>query len=123
MITFKEFTFEAAHQTPPYSTLHGHTFKVELSFGGKPDPKFGWSVSLDDLQKQIDELRAAIDGKYLNDVPGLEVPSLENVSRWIWNRISASLPGLQRVLVSRGFEGQKEGCVYEGEPEQQARAA
>jgi 6-pyruvoyltetrahydropterin/6-carboxytetrahydropterin synthase len=125
MITFKEFTFEAAHQTPPYSTLHGHTFKVELSFGGKPDPKYGWSVSLDDLYKQIDELRANIDGKYLNDVPGLEVPSLENISRWIWNRLSPLQPGLKRVLLSRGFEGQKEGCVYEGEDDQlpQARAA
>ena len=123
MITFKEFTFEAAHQTPPYSTLHGHTFKVELSFGGKPDPKYGWSVSLDDLHKEIDALRSVVDGKYLNDVPGLEVPSLENISRWIWNRFSAHNPGLKRVLLSRGFEGQKEGCVYEGEDEQLSRAA
>jgi 6-pyruvoyltetrahydropterin/6-carboxytetrahydropterin synthase len=123
MITFKEFTFEAAHQTPPYSTLHGHTFKVELSFSGEPDPKYGWAVSLDDLHKQIDELRAVIDQKYLNDVPGLQIPSLENISRWIWNRLSASQPGLMRVMVSRGFEGQKEGCVYEGEQQQKARAA
>src|SRR4051794_30933712 len=73
MITFKEFTFEAAHMTPPYSTLHGHTFKVELQFSGKPDPKYGWAVCLDDVQKDISDLRAVIDQKYLNDIPGLQL--------------------------------------------------
>jgi 6-pyruvoyltetrahydropterin/6-carboxytetrahydropterin synthase len=121
MITFKEFTFEAAHQIPPFSTVHGHSFKVEVSCVGEPDPKYGWSVSLDDLQKEIDSLRAEVDHKYLNDLPGLQVPSLENVARWIWNRLSASQPALMRVVVSRGYDGQVEGCIYEGE--RKARAA
>jgi 6-pyruvoyltetrahydropterin/6-carboxytetrahydropterin synthase len=115
MITFKEFTFEAAHMTPPYSKLHGHTFKVELSFSGEPHPQYGWAVCLDDVHKDVEAVKAIVDQKYLNDIPGLQLPSLENISRWIWNQLSVSQPGLTRVLVSRGFEGSKEGCIYEGE--------
>jgi 6-pyruvoyltetrahydropterin/6-carboxytetrahydropterin synthase len=123
MITFKEFTFEAAHMTPPYSTLHGHTFKVELQFSGTPDPTYGWAVCLDDVQNDVNALRAVIDNKYLNDIPGLQIPSLENVARWIFDRLAATQPGLSRVMLSRGFEGQKEGCVYEGGLAQERRAA
>ena len=41
---------------------------------------------------------------------GLEVPTLETISRWIWCRLEDVLPGLDRVLVRRGSCG--EGCVY-----------
>jgi 6-pyruvoyltetrahydropterin/6-carboxytetrahydropterin synthase len=122
MITFKQFTFEAAHQIPPHSTIHGHSFKVEVSCGGKPDPKFGWSVSLYELDKDIDALKREVDHKYLNDISGLECPSLENVASWIWGRLSASHPSLKRVVVSRGYDGQVEGAIYEG-PEAYAQAA
>jgi 6-pyruvoyltetrahydropterin/6-carboxytetrahydropterin synthase len=123
MITFKEFTFEAAHQIPPFSTVHGHSFKVEVSFAGKCDPTYGWAVSLDDLCKEVDRLRAEVDHKYLNDIPGLEVPSLENIASWIWNRLAAPMPSLTRVIVTRGYQGQVEGCVYDGPALPQARAA
>jgi 6-pyruvoyltetrahydropterin/6-carboxytetrahydropterin synthase len=117
MITFKEFSFEAAHQIPPHSGLHGHSFKVEIALGGEPDPVFGWSANLDEVDRAIDGVRRLIDHRYLNDVEGLEVPSLENVARWIWQRLGAELPGLRRVTVRRGADGQAEGCVYEGEHE------
>lgn len=112
--TFKEFTFEAAHETPPYSTLHGHSFRVELVLRGEPHPRFGWSHNLDDVEAIVAGLKSEVDHRYLNDIRGLEVPTLENITRWIWERLDAELKGLDRVIVRRGCIGQTEGCSYAG---------
>ena len=58
------------------------------------------------------ELRAERDHHYLNEIAGLEVPTLENISRWIWNRLEHQLPGLDRIVVRCGSCG--EGCVFYG---------
>ena len=107
----KEFTFEAAHRIPPYSDLHGHSFVVEISVRGEPDPEFGWVASLTSLELCIKRVQQALDHKYLNDIVGLEVPSRENVAHWIWKRLGPEVPGLQRISVRRGYPGQAEGCV------------
>ena len=112
--TYKEFNFEAAHALPPHSPMHGHSFKVCVHIVGDPDPVFGWPVSLYDLDNHIDVLRKQVDHKVLNEIEGLSVPSLENLAGWVWNRLKPEFPGLDRVVVSRGFEGQSEGCVYRG---------
>ena|SRR5882672_2626830 len=117
MITFKEFTFEAAHQIPPHSRLHGHTFVVDLAMTGEPDALYGWAANLDEVDRVVDRLKEQIDHSYLNSIPGLEVPSLENVARWIWAKLSADLPGLIHVGVRRGAFGHGEGCIYDGRTE------
>jgi 6-pyruvoyltetrahydropterin/6-carboxytetrahydropterin synthase len=109
--TFKQFTFEAAHQTPPYSSLHGHSFTVCFYMKGTPDPVYGWSHNLNDIDEAVDAVKREIDHKYLNDVEGLSVPTLENVTHWLFRRLSSSIPGIDRVVVQRGSDGQKEGCM------------
>ena len=42
------------------------------------------------------------------------MPSLENVTRWLWNELDNRIGGLDRVMVRRGFEGSREGCSYSG---------
>lgn len=110
--TYIEFTFEAAHQTPPFSGLHGHSFKAQVFLRGTPDPVFGWSHNLYEVEPVIDALRKRVDHKYLNDVEGLSVPTLENLTRWIWQQLDATLPGVDRVVVSRRAQGGEEGCIY-----------
>jgi 6-pyruvoyltetrahydropterin/6-carboxytetrahydropterin synthase len=110
--TFREFTFEAAHQTPPYSGLHGHSFLVRIFLRGEPHPQFGWSHNMFDVEPIVEAVRRDLDQRYLNDVPGLQVPTLENVARWLWERMSPMLPGLHRVTVQRGMPGMVEGCTY-----------
>ena len=112
--TFKEFTFEAAHQTPPFSGLHGHSFYVTIYLRGNADPVYGWSHNLYDVDAVVEEVRGQVDNQYLNDIQGLSVPSLENVSRWLWNKFHNKIAGLDRVTVSRGSAGQREGCSYSG---------
>jgi len=62
---------------------------------------------LDAAWKSIHE---ALDHRYLNEIPGLENPTSENLARWIWCRVD--LPGLSRITVR---ETGRSGCVYEGE--------
>lgn len=118
--TYMEFTFEAAHEVQPFSSLHGHTFKVTVFLTGEADPVYGWTHNLYDVEEVVGELKKTLDHKYLNDIEGLEVPSLENVARWIWTRLNTAIPGLDRVSIRRGPDGGGEGCTFRGE---QARVA
>jgi 6-pyruvoyltetrahydropterin/6-carboxytetrahydropterin synthase len=112
--TLVEFTFEAAHTTPPYPHPHGHSFRAEVALSGTPDPIYGWAHDLRDVEPVIEAVRRELDHKYLNDIPGLAMPTLENVARWIWQRLDGALAGLDRVTVRRGTDGHAEGVVYHG---------
>ncbi len=114
---FKEFSFEAAHHLAvnvaaghPYARLHGHSFRVELFLKGEKDQDKHWLCDFAAIERQIVKLRRELDHNYLNDIEGLEVPTLENISRWSWDRLHDELPGLDRVLVRRGSCG--EGCTF-----------
>jgi 6-pyruvoyltetrahydropterin/6-carboxytetrahydropterin synthase len=120
METFKQFTFEAAHQTPPYSGLHGHSFTVCVFLKGDPDPVYGWTHNLDLVEEVVDGIKRRIDHKYLNEVKGLEVPTLENVTNWLFTELSQALRGVDRVSVRRGSDGQAEGCVISGSAQKAA---
>ena len=67
-----------------------------------------------EIEQCVAGLRAELDHNYLNEIAGLEVPTLENISRWIWNRLDNQLPGLDRIVGRRGSCG--EGCVFHGRP-------
>lgn len=87
---------------------------VEVFLRGKADPVYGWATSLTDIESHIEAVRKDLDHKYLNDVEGLDVPSLENLAQWIWRRLDNDLPGLDRITVRRGSAGNGEGCTYRG---------
>src|SRR5207244_9707403 len=113
----KEFTFEAAHRLAvnvteghPYGRLHGHSFKVEVVLKGEPDATKHWICDFAEIDRRIVDVRGMLDHNYLNEIDGLEVPTLENITRWIWLRLEDDLPGLDRILVRRGSCG--ESCVF-----------
>lgn len=116
---FKRFTFDAAHQLAcnvtaghRYAGLHGHSFEVEVHLRGAVDPAKGWVMDFADLDAVITPLRAELDHGYLNEIPGLEVPTLENIARWLWARLAPKVPTLNRIVIRRGSFG--EGCIYGG---------
>ena len=118
MLIYKEFTFEAAHFLPsaapghPNARIHGHSFHVRVSVEGAPDPATGLVVHFDELAAAVQEVRAALDHQFLNEVEGLGAPTLENITVWIWNRLAPKLPGLSEVHISR--PSCHEGCLYRG---------
>jgi 6-pyruvoyltetrahydropterin/6-carboxytetrahydropterin synthase len=113
-----EFRFEAAHRLPRVpeghkcSRLHGHSFRVELGLSGVVDPHMGWFMDFDELAKVWAPLHDALDHRYLNEVPGLENPTSENLAIWIWQRLKPGLPALDRVTV---FETCDARVEYRGE--------
>lgn len=89
---FKEFTFEAAHYLPNVPTghkcgrLHGHSFKFLVEIGGEVDEHTGFIVDFGDVKKKLSDMYEELDHHYLNDIAGLENPTSENLSKWIYNR-------------------------------------
>ena len=113
----KEYRFEAAHLLPNVPAghkcqrLHGHSFKVELAIEGPVDDKTGWFIDFGDLDEIWAPLYDTLDHHYLNEVPGLENPTSENLARWLWERVIPKLPQLSRVTV---YETCDARCEYEG---------
>jgi len=62
------------------------------------------------LQKALSGVQAKLDHRCLNDIKGLEQPTLENICQWIWRELKPLFPQLHRVMVRRGTLG--EGCSY-----------
>ena len=117
MEIFKEFTFEAAHRLPgvPAShkcaRLHGHSFRVAIHVEGAVDPDLGWVMDFADIKAAFEPFLKKLDHYYLNEIEGLENPTSENIARWIWAKVSLSLPGLSKVVVK---ETCNSGCTYAG---------
>lgn len=118
MEIYKEFHFEAAHRLPNVppghkcSRLHGHSFQVRLSVvGDAPEPD-GWVMDFADLKSSFKPIYEQLDHYYLNDIPGLENPTSENIARWIWGKLKPRLPLLSKVEIR---ETCTSGCIYQGE--------
>jgi 6-pyruvoyltetrahydropterin/6-carboxytetrahydropterin synthase len=128
MRIFNEFTFEAAHHLPHIfpdghvnTRLHGHSFRVRVTLEGKPDSKTGLISDLGAVKNAFDSAREQLDHRYLNEVKGLETPTLENIAMWLWRHFASNLPGLAQVGVYRDTCG--EGCEYQGEFEMERTVA
>jgi 6-pyruvoyltetrahydropterin/6-carboxytetrahydropterin synthase len=118
MRIYKDFHFEAAHFLPsappghPNARVHGHSFRVRVTLEGEPDPKTGLIVHFGDVAAAIASAQDELDHRMLNEVPGLEQPTLERISIWLWNRLDNRVPGLAEILIAR--DSCHEGCVYTG---------
>ncbi len=117
---WKEFRFEAAHLLPNMPTghkcarLHGHSFLLEVHLEGPVDAHTGMLVDYADIKQAFAPLEEQLDHHYLNEIPGLENPTSENIVRWVWERLRPTLPQLSRLVLR---ETCTVGCVYEGPQE------
>ena len=100
------FTFEAAHalsrlpETHKCRRMHGHSFRVELA---GPD--------VEDLHSYAFELYVTLDHQSLNDLPGLDNPTSEQLARWIWERVAPQAPDIEAVVVAETCTAR---CIYRG---------
>lgn len=117
MKIYKEFVFEAAHLLPNVppghkcNRLHGHSFKVTIYVEGPLQQPVGWVMDFGDIKTAFAPILERLDHFYLNEIPGLENPTSENLAIWIWNELHPRLPLLSKILVS---ETCTSGCEYCG---------
>lgn len=72
----------------------------------------GWVQDFADLGAAFDPLFRQLDHNYLNEIPGLENPTSENLAAWVWQRLRPRLPMLAEVTVRETCTA---GCTYRGE--------
>jgi len=115
---FKCITLECAHRLPNVpaghkcARVHGHSFRVEIRVRGPVGGHLGWVMDFADVKAAFEPLYQQLDHRYLNDVPGLENPTSENLARWIWQRLKPGLPQLAEVVV---HETCTSGARYAGD--------
>lgn len=119
MEIFKIFTIEAAHRLPRVPEthkcrrLHGHSFRIEVRLRGRVATDTGWVQDFADVGQAFEPLYRELDHQYLNEIPGLENPTSEQLAMWVWERLKPRLPLLAEVTV---HETCTAGCTYRGEP-------
>ena len=108
----KTFQFEAAHLLPrlPKShkcrRLHGHSFKVEIVVAGECDPQLGWLMDYADISSAFKPLWEKLDHRYLNEVPGLENPTSENIAVVDLEEAEAEIAAADRSGCGRDLHGE-----------------
>jgi 6-pyruvoyltetrahydropterin/6-carboxytetrahydropterin synthase len=114
---WRRFRFEAAHQLPNVrpghkcGRMHGHGFEVILHANqdlGKRD----MGVDFDHLEEIWAPIQHELNYTCLNDIAGLENPTSEILSSWLWAKVKPNLPELSWVTV---YETDTAGCHYDGQ--------
>lgn len=100
---------------------HGHDYRLEVTVEGPVDPETGFLVDLGWLDGA---LRVAVleplDHRHLNHaVPefaeGGQIPTTENLVRWIWRGLEPQLAGPTRLVRLRLHEGDALSVTYRGD--------
>jgi 6-pyruvoyltetrahydropterin/6-carboxytetrahydropterin synthase len=113
----KEFGFEAAHsfahkpEGHENTRVHGHSFRVEVALRGEPDETSGCVADFENVSAALQSVRSKLDHHFLNNIPGLATPSLENLAAWIAGELRLLLPQLSSVTVRRPTLG--ESCRFD----------
>ena len=91
--------------------MHGHTYRLIVYVKGDIDTNLGWVIDFSDLQTKVKEILKIIDHKVLNDIPGLDNPTCENLARWLWGKTRNLIPATCKIEL---WETPASGAVLEG---------
>lgn len=100
-----DFVVEAAHYLPNVPEghkcrrLHGHNYRIELHVHGPITEPYGWVMDFGELEAAARPLLTQLDHHLLNEVPGLDNPTAENIAAWLCRRLAPTLPLLEAVVV------------------------
>ena len=114
----RTFHVSAAHALPEVPSghkcghAHGHNFEIEVAVRGETNPQTGFLMDYGELKRLVAPVIARLDHRVLNEIPGLENPTSEILSRWLWEQLEELLPGLFRITIR---ETPSSSCSYWGE--------
>lgn len=113
---WRRYRFQAAHRLPNVPAghkcgrMHGHGFEVILhanqDVGGRDI-----GIDYDHLDELWAPLHFALNYHCLNEIPGLENPTSEVISAWLWRQLKPVLPELSWVTV---YETGSCGANFDG---------
>jgi 6-pyruvoyltetrahydropterin/6-carboxytetrahydropterin synthase len=113
---WRRYRFQAAHQLPNVPAghkcgrMHGHGFEVILHANqdlGERD----LAVDYDHLDEVWAPFHMLLNYQCLNSIEGLDNPTSEVISAWLWQRLKPQLPELSWVTV---YETGSCGANYDG---------
>jgi len=113
---WRKFRFESAHMLPNVpeghkcGRMHGHGFEVILHAQSYLEGS-NLGIDYDELEVCWGEVHDMLNHNCLNDIPGLENPTSEMISFWLWSRLKENLPQLSWVTV---YETATSGAHYNG---------
>jgi 6-pyruvoyltetrahydropterin/6-carboxytetrahydropterin synthase len=110
----KIFTFDSAHFLPNYhgkcENMHGHTYKMEVTIEGKPNPDDGMIMDFKKLKEIVNEkVIEKLDHKLLNDI--VDNPSAEFLAMWSWDQLKNDV-NLKQIKI---YETPNSYVTYEGD--------
>jgi 6-pyruvoyltetrahydropterin/6-carboxytetrahydropterin synthase len=114
---WRRYVFEAAHRLPNVprghkcGRMHGHGFEVIIHANNDIGAR-DLSVDYDHLDELWEPVSRELDHACLNDIAGLENPTSELISAWIWRRLKPQLPELSWVTV---YETAACGAHFDGQ--------
>lgn len=112
-----QYRIEAARKldylppTHPCSQLHGHSFVIALTLFGPWNENLAWMRDYHEIDVVVKPILATLDHRYLNEVPGLEKPTSEQLCVYLFDRIKPALPELQKITIA---ETPTTECSYFG---------
>ena len=107
-IISKSFYFEAAHRltitnNEVNKNIHGHSYFVEIFIIDQTNEinKNGLILDFSIFEKRLKMIKNDLDHKFLNEVSGLENPTLENIGMYIFKRLKKIDLNLYKIIVKR----------------------
>ena len=103
---------------------HGHNYVLEITVKGSVDKKTGFFINVDTMKQIIhQEVVDLLDHRFLNleiDYFKENVPTCENMARWIWVRLENKLENcsLHRVKL---YETRNNFVEYYGDESEEIR--
>ncbi|HVY90048.1 MAG TPA: 6-carboxytetrahydropterin synthase [Hyphomonadaceae bacterium] len=100
-------SFEASHYIEAeagaahYRRVHGHSFVVFASVARTAPTEDGWVMDLGTLEALLKTILAELDHSILNEIPGLEKPTFENILLWIEAKMKATGVTPSRLEIER----------------------
>lgn len=101
-----EKTIACAHRLVDYDgpceELHGHNYRIEVTYSGTELDRIGMLVDFVDVKKAFNEVLEKLDHKYLNELPAFMnlSPSAENIAYHVYQELKRTT-----------FERAKISCV------------
>jgi 6-pyruvoyltetrahydropterin/6-carboxytetrahydropterin synthase len=113
---WRRYKFQAAHRLPNVpmghkcGRMHGHGFEV-IVHANQDIGQRALSIDYDHLDEVWAPLHMELNYRCLNEIDGLNNPTSEIISSWLWDRLKPVLPELSWITV---FETGSCGANFDG---------